>query len=46
MDRLIIESLLIFVITYLLFELLNKYIEVDRIIILILSVSLFFLLMC
>jgi len=38
MDRLIIESLLIFVITYLLFELLNKYIEVDRIIILILSV--------
>lgn len=38
MDRLIIESLLIFVITYLLFELLNKYVEVDRIIILILSV--------
>lgn len=38
MDRLIIESLLIFIITYLLFELLNKYIEVDRIIILILSV--------
>ena len=37
MNRLIIESLLIFVITYLLFELLNKYIEVDRIIILILS---------
>ncbi len=38
MDRLIIESLLIFVITYLIFELLNKYIEVDRLIILILSV--------
>ena len=37
MDKLFIETLLIFVITYLLFELLNKYIEVDKIIILILS---------